>query len=76
MQYRLLKQRWKSKAPWVGMGRSPIHEWGVFAAVHMKESTLVLEYVGEVIRQKVGRAEEGEEEIREKKTNKYIRWQI
>jgi len=50
MQYRLLKQR---KAKMVRMGRSPIHEWGVFATANMKESTLILEYVGEIIRQKV-----------------------
>jgi SET domain-containing protein len=54
------------------MGRSPIHEWGVFAATNMKESTLVLEYVGEIIRQKVKKKKErerwreGEREERER----------
>ncbi len=52
MQYRVLKQRAKGKS-WVKVGRSLIHEWGVFASVNIKESTLIMEYIGEIIRQKV-----------------------
>jgi len=50
MQYRTNKQVSKYL---VKMGRSPIHEWGVFARTRIEENTLILEYTGEIIRQKI-----------------------
>jgi SET domain-containing protein len=40
--------------------KSPIHDWGLYAEEHIEANDLVIEYVGEVIRQQV--AEERERE--------------
>lgn len=39
--------------PRVRVGRSAIHNWGLFARVPLQPHDLVIEYVGETIRQRV-----------------------
>jgi len=43
--------------------RSSIHKWGLFASVRLEPHTLVIEYLGEVIRQKVADLREKEYDI-------------
>ncbi|KAF7725234.1 Histone-lysine N-methyltransferase setd1a [Apophysomyces ossiformis] len=52
--------RLKSRAKKLRFGRSTIHEWGLFAAEPLPANDMLIEYVGEVIRQQV--AEERERE--------------
>lgn len=57
MVYRQMKTKLKNR---LQIQRSPIHEWGLFAKEDIKENEMIIEYVGELIRQKMA-------DIREKK---------
>lgn len=48
-QYRIMK----SGPPRAVVGHSQIHEWGLFATSTLEEGTIVIEYVGELIRQRI-----------------------
>lgn len=56
MQYHIMKRN----KPLARVGHSPIHQWGLFANVRVDPDTMVIEYLGEMIRSKVA-------DIREKK---------
>ncbi|KAL0077589.1 SET domain-containing protein [Phycomyces blakesleeanus] len=48
----------KSRKKQLRFAKSPIHDWGLYAEEHIDANDMVIEYVGEVIRQQV--AEERE----------------
>lgn len=48
----------KSRKKQLRFAKSPIHDWGLFAEEHIDANDMVIEYVGEIIRQQV--AEERE----------------
>lgn len=48
----------KSRKKQLRFSKSPIHDWGLYAEEHIDANDMVIEYVGEVIRQQV--AEERE----------------
>lgn len=50
----------KGRKKQLRFSKSPIHDWGLYAEEHIEANDLVIEYVGEVIRQQV--AEERERE--------------
>lgn len=54
MQKDLIKyNQLKSRKKMLKFERSTIHEWGLFALEPIQENDMVIEYVGEIIRQKV-----------------------
>lgn len=50
----------KSRKKQLKFAKSPIHDWGLFAEEHIDANDMVIEYVGEIIRQQV--AEEREKQ--------------
>ncbi|KAG0185844.1 Histone-lysine N-methyltransferase setd1a [Apophysomyces sp. BC1034] len=55
--------RLKGRAKKLRFGKSTIHEWGLFAAEHLTANDMLIEYVGEVIRQQVAEEREREYEL-------------
>jgi len=55
-QYKAMKSEPRSIQPIVG--HSPIHEWGLFATQDYQPDQMIIEYLGELIRQKVSDARE------------------
>src|SRR5690349_15306200 len=58
-QYHVMKSR-KGRTH---VGQSSIHEWGLFSGEYLEPDTMVIEYLGEVVRQKVA-------DVREKRYEK------
>ena len=63
-QYRKLKTEWHNN---VYLGRSRIQGLGLFAARDLEKHTMVIEYIGELIRNEVAekREKEYEDQVRE-----------
>lgn len=59
LKYNQLKARKKR----LKFAKSPIHEWGLFALEPIEQNDMVIEYIGDIIRQKIA-------DVREKKYEK------
>lgn len=53
----------KARKKRLKFAKSTIHDWGLFALEHIEKNEMVIEYIGEIIRQKVA-------DIREKRYEK------